>query len=100
MSLCFSSVFDTACALSSELDSLIQFSALGAAGAVHIRVVGIDIAAIGASEDAVLRRRGMKAPAPHFGINSHEGQQSQQHDHVSLEEFGRGHITAWLSARW
>src|SRR6185436_2763259 len=44
------------CGSHSELDRIIGLAALGAAGAFHVRVVRIDIAATMATEDAVLRR--------------------------------------------
>lgn len=57
---------------------LVQFAALRAARAVHVRVVRINVAALLAAEDPVLRVRRAEAAAAHFGIDPQTTQRAEQ----------------------
>src|SRR5207244_1037461 len=72
----------------SKLDRLIHPSALGAARTVHIRIIGIDVAAAGATEDVVFRGGRLEAAAPEFRINRQARKRGQQQNHVSQNECG------------
>src|SRR5579862_8839923 len=51
-----------------KLNRLVQFAALGTARAVHIRVVGVNITAVGTAENPVLGVRWPEAAPAHLGI--------------------------------
>jgi hypothetical protein len=78
----------------SKLDGFVHATALGAAGTVHIRVIGINQTAFAAAENPVFWMRGTKAAAPEFGKNAHgaEGSKCQcdvQHKHMRDTHGGR-----------
>ena len=59
---------------STQIQSARSACRIGAARAVHVRVVGINVAAIFAAENPVLGVRRPEAAAAHFGINPHAAQ--------------------------
>ena len=79
-----------------ELDGFIGLPALGAAGAIHVRVIRIDIAAADAAEDAVLGRRRLEPAPAQFGINPDCGQRRQQNEHVGEDQVGNSHFFIWV----
>ena len=79
---------------------LVQFAALGAARAVHVRVVGIDVAALLAAENPVL---GVSRPEPapaHFGINPQTTQRAKQDGHINEYQRGNIHVMARRRVNW
>jgi hypothetical protein len=56
---------------------LVQFAALEAAGAVHVRIVGIDEAAFRAAEHAVFRMSRAEPAAAHFRINPQAAERAE-----------------------
>ena len=66
-----------------KFDWFVQFAALGTAGTVDVRVVGVNVAAIFAAEDPVLRTSRTEAVPAHFRINSKTAQGAQQSRHVN-----------------
>ena len=74
-----------------ELNRLIHPSALRAARTIHIRVIGINVAATAAPEDAVLGRRRLKAPAAQLGVDSHARDAAQQSHEIGEDQVWQGH---------
>lgn len=83
----------------SELNRLVEPAALGAARAVHVPVVRIDVAAVFATKDAVLAGGGFEPATAHLGINSQPQQRGQQPHHVSQNDRGYRHVKAQSPAR-
>jgi hypothetical protein len=75
-----------------KLDGIVHHSALGAAGKVHIRIVGINVAAAFAAVDTIFTLTGLEAPSPEFSINAHSREAAQQNDHVGQHQIGDSHV--------
>src|ERR1035441_5129071 len=69
-----------------KLNRLVELAALGAAGAVHVGVVGIDQAAFAAPEHAVFRVRRAETPPPEFRKNPHRAQRAQRQRHINHQQ--------------
>src|SRR6266545_3327884 len=79
-----------------KLDGLIQGSALLAARAVHIRIVGVDIPAFDAAEDTVVTGRGSEPTLALFGVDRQRADPGQQQHDVSKQDGVRRH--GWAGA--
>lgn len=77
----------------------VQFAALDAARAVHVRVIGIDVTASLAAKNPVLRVRRAEAAAAHFGIDPHNAQRAEQQGHINHNQRGNAHVTVMRRAR-
>ena len=56
--------------VSLELDCLVQGPALLAAGAIDIRVVGVDVGALGAAEDVIVAGARSEEATPVLGVSA------------------------------
>ena len=74
-----------------ELDRIVCLPALGAAGAVHIRIIRIDISAFSTAEDAVGACGRFKAAATQFAVNPQGGESRQKDGNVGEDECGDRH---------
>src|ERR1019366_5238457 len=79
----------------SVLDSLVHLPALRATGAVHVRIVGIDVAAAAAAEDVVFALRRFKAPPAKLRVNAQPGKAGQQDHDVSQNQARDGHAQSF-----
>lgn len=74
-----------------KLNRLVQRPALLAAGAVHVGVVRIDVAALDAAEHAVVARPRPEPTPPPLRIQRHHRHRHQQDDGVAEQKFVRRH---------
>ena len=75
-----------------ELDGFIGLSALGAAGHIHIGLVGVDVAAFLTTEDAVLAWSGLKAAAAEFLIDAGGGEAPERQRHIGYDDARDTHL--------
>src|SRR5437667_10605319 len=82
----------------SEFDRLVHEAALRAAGAIHIRIIGINIATARATENAVIAWPRLKSTTPKLRINADTCQARQQDDDISENQIGDGHDSRKVSS--
>src|SRR5689334_12865846 len=71
------------CAL--KFYGVVHETALGTTGAVVIGIIGVDVAAAAAAEDAVFAGAGLEAAAAEFGVDA-DGDQPTEQDHDVNED--------------
>jgi hypothetical protein len=65
---------------------------LRAPGTIHIRVIGINVAAFLAPENSVLTGRRLETPPPKLRIDAHGDEAREQNHHVEQNQVRDGHF--------
>jgi hypothetical protein len=78
-------------AVGSKLYDVVQRAALRTTGTFHIAIVGVNEAALFATENMVFARCWLEAPPTMFGIYCHAGKCRKQNNDISKDECGNAH---------
>ncbi len=79
---------------SSKLDRFVQLPALGTAGAIHIRIIRVNVTAFRAAINRILAGRGFESPLTQLCVNHNSRQRTERGEKISQDESRNGHFKA------